>query len=146
MIRGYADDLSFCITNLLSGLQPTLFALILVERAVGLGLNIRKCKVLVTGTLDLVKLSEHLKKKGSEYQLLGFVHAVLYLGFWLGPGALERVWNNLIPKFWMTVRRLRGLGLGLPQTIRLFHSHAMSLLAYQLQLCPVTPPPSESLQ
>eukprot|EP00959_Pyramimonas_sp_CCMP1952_P232608 4861168-Pyramimonas_sp.AAC.1 len=38
----------------------------------------------------------------------------------------------------MAVRRLRGLGLGLPQTIRLFHSHCMSILAYQLQLCPVT--------
>eukprot|EP00959_Pyramimonas_sp_CCMP1952_P222683 4655393-Pyramimonas_sp.AAC.1 len=38
----------------------------------------------------------------------------------------------------MAVRRLRGLGLGLPQTIRLFHSHCMSILACQLQLCPVT--------
>ena len=140
LLRGYADDLSFCLPNILTGLQPTLAALKSIERAVGLGLNIRKCKVLVTGTLDPARLMDHLKKKGSEYQFLGFVHAVLYLGFWMGPGALERVWSNVIPKFWMTVRRLRGLGLGLPQTIRLFHSHAMSLLGYQLQLCPITPP------
>ena len=34
LIRGYADDLSFCLPDLLSGLQPTLSALSLIESAV----------------------------------------------------------------------------------------------------------------
>eukprot|EP00959_Pyramimonas_sp_CCMP1952_P188115 3933639-Pyramimonas_sp.AAC.1 len=38
----------------------------------------------------------------------------------------------------MTVRGLRGFGLELPQTIRLFPSRCMSILACQLHLCPVT--------
>ena len=84
LIRGYADDLYFCLPNILSDLQPTLVALRLIERAVGLGLNIQKCKVLATGTLDSLKLSDHLKQKGSEYQVLGFVHAVLCVGILAG--------------------------------------------------------------
>eukprot|EP00959_Pyramimonas_sp_CCMP1952_P425649 8915804-Pyramimonas_sp.AAC.1 len=65
-IRAYVDDISFCLPNILTDLQPTLLLLRKLEHAVGLGLNIPKCKVLVFGSLDPDRLVAHLRAKGSE--------------------------------------------------------------------------------
>eukprot|EP00959_Pyramimonas_sp_CCMP1952_P449099 9403910-Pyramimonas_sp.AAC.1 len=93
LCRASADD---CLVGMVDVFRSTTAAwrvLLVLESALGLALNFRKCTVLICGGVGKEEVSDMMSKEARGVELVGVSSAIKYLGLCIGPGAAGVAWG-----------------------------------------------------
>eukprot|EP00959_Pyramimonas_sp_CCMP1952_P000164 2973-Pyramimonas_sp.AAC.1 len=72
--------------------------LLILESAIGLALNFRKCTVLIRGRVRKEEVSDMMSKEARGLELVGVSSAFKYLGLYVGPDAAGMAWGAPLSK------------------------------------------------
>ena len=139
-LKACADDLAFAIFRLSSLVHiKAIFDEAL--RLSKLALKPRKCIIVparrVLPPEQIVLLREWLAGAVPVWESFQILPAATYLGFYLGPGAGESRWQNVLAKYNERTRAITAIGAPPAVSARLYASRAAPTLSYLWQLLPV---------
>ena len=136
MIRAYADDIAIvarCFKDACLKLAPVFQC---IQKCSCLSLNPKKCVAVPLWSLGDVSgdLREWLRLHVPEWENLVIASHGKYLGFFIGPGAVNKEWDKVAKKVLEASSYVRGLGKPKFFAFSIFHMFGYSQLQFVAQL------------
>eukprot|EP00959_Pyramimonas_sp_CCMP1952_P173480 3625444-Pyramimonas_sp.AAC.1 len=134
----FADDCVFGMVDVFRSTTAVWRTLLVLESAIGLALNFRRCTVLICGRVRKEEVSDMMFKEARGLELVGVSFAIKYLGLYVGPDAAGMAWSAPLPKFVTSCAMLRQLAPGYAMAVSTCLVMCLSVLRFVLQVEAVT--------